>query len=134
MNLLDKVSTLMSTDLITVSVDTPLGEAGKLFGEHGIHHLPVVGAGGQLEGIVSKSDFLKLFELRVVNPTVGSIMTSGMAKLEPTDSLRTAVNLFALNRFHALPVVEGERLVGILTTLDIIRLMDRQETRLEDYR
>ena len=134
MNLLTPVSAVMSTGLVTVTVYTPLEEADGLFRKHGIHHLPVVSPEGGLVGMVSQSDFLKLLSLDRPAPTVQDIMTSGLAKLEPDDPLRTAVSVFALNKFHALPVVAGERLVGMLTTLDLVRLLDAEETKLEDYR
>lgn len=134
MNLLTKVSTLMSTDLVTVTVHTPLGEAGALFSKHNIHHLPVTNPEGKLEGIISKSDFLKILKLNLDMPTVKDIMTPHLAKLEPGDTIRTAASLFTLNKFHALPVVENGKIVGMLTTLDLIRLMDREETQLGDYK
>ncbi|SEQ27209.1 CBS domain-containing protein [Neolewinella agarilytica] len=133
MNPLTKVSTLMTSELITVPAFTPIGEAKKLLDKHSIHHLPVVSPEGKLEGILSHADFLKVVEKYDASQTVSSIMSSHLAKLEPDDTVRTAANLFALNRFHALPVVEGEKLVGILTTLDLIRLMDAEKVDLSDY-
>ncbi len=134
MNLLTKVSALMSTELVTVTVHTPLSEAGALFAEHNIHHLPVVGPSGELRGMISKSDFMKILKLDLPVPTVKDIMTDHLAKLEPDDTIRTAASVFTLNRFHGLPVVEGGRLVGMLTTLDLIKLMDQEETQLKDYK
>jgi CBS domain-containing protein len=134
MNLLTPVSALMSKDLITIGTHTPLEEAAGLLRKHGIHHLPVVDAGGGLEGIVSKSDFLKVARPATVEPSVSSIMTTHLAKLEPEDTVRTAASLFALNRFHALPVVRGGKIVGIITTLDLIKFIDREVPKLEDYR
>jgi len=60
-------------------------------------------------------------------------MTPNIVKLDPMDTVRTAANLFTLNKFHALPVEEAGKLVGILTTLDLIHLIDQEEIRLEDY-
>ncbi|NJC26764.1 CBS domain-containing protein [Neolewinella antarctica] len=133
MKLLTKVSALMSRNLITVTVHTPLAEAGELLVKHGIHHLPVVNATGGLEGIIGKSDFLKVFTLDRDTASVKDIMSTHLAKLEPDDTIRTAANLFALNKFHALPVIDGGRLVGIITTLDVIRFVDGEQTQLGDY-
>ena len=135
MNLLTRVADLMSTDLVTVTIHTPVEEAARLLVEHGIHHLPVVSATGTLEGIISQADFLKVSARPApASTTVATIMTTGLAKLEPDDTVRTAAHLFALNRFHALPVVEGAKLRGILTTLDLVKFIDREETQLADYR
>lgn len=133
MNPLTKVSSLMTTELVTVMASTSLADAKSLFAKHHIHHLPVVSPEGNLVGIFSLTDLLKVTDILTATTTVGGLMTSHLAKLEPSDNIRTAANVFALNRFHALPVVEGKKLVGILTTLDLIKLMDREKVRLEDY-
>ena len=132
-NLLTPVSAIMTAELVTVTVHTPLAEAEALFRRHGIHHLPVVDPAGALVGMLSHSDFLKLLGRDAATLTVRDLMTTGLAKLEPDDAVRTAAAVFALNKFHALPVVAGERLVGIVTTLDLIRMIDREEPALGDY-
>lgn len=133
MNLLTPVSEIMSTDLVTVTVHTPLAEAQALFRRHGIHHLPVVDPAGMLVGMLSHSDFLKLLGRDATTLTVRDLMTTGLAKLEPDDAIRTAASVFALNKFHALPILRDDRLVGIVTTLDLIRMIDREEPALGDY-
>jgi CBS domain-containing protein len=134
MNMLTKISTLMTTELVQIMHSTPLGEAKNLLEEHGIHHLPVVDPTGNLVGILSQSDFLKTLDHDASATTAGELMSTHLAKLEPGDDIRTAANVFALNRFHALPVVEGSKLVGILTTLDLIRFMDKEVVSLSDYK
>lgn len=133
MNTLTKISTLMTTELVKIMTSTPLGEAKELLETHGIHHLPVVDPTGNLVGILSQSDFLKTLDHDATATTAGELMTTHLAKLEPSDDVRTAANVFALNTFHALPVVEGTKLVGILTTLDLIQFMDQEKVTLGDY-
>jgi CBS domain-containing protein len=133
MNTLTKVSTLMTTELIKIMSSTSLNDAKKLLEDHGIHHLPVVDPMGDLVGILSQSDFLKTLDHDASATTAGELMTTHLAKLEPGDDVRTAANVFALNKFHALPVVEGKKLVGILTTLDLIRFLDQEKVTLGDY-
>lgn len=133
MNPLTKVAALMATDLITITVHTPLHKAKELFDKYGIHHLPVVGPAGELKGLLSHSDFLKLVGRESGQLTAGDMMISKLAKLTADDNVRTAANVFRLNKFHALPVVEGEKLIGIITTHDLIRLIDDEEVELKDY-
>lgn len=133
MNLLVKISNLMTTELVTVTIHTPVAVALGLLTKHNIHHLPVLDPERKLVGMLSHADFLKLPDRGAGLHTVKEIMSTRLAKLEPTDTVRTAANLFTLNKFHALPVVEGNVLVGILTTLDLIRLIDEEQIRLEDY-
>lgn len=132
MNPLTRVSTLMATELVTIPVSMPLKEARELFETHKIHHLPVVDPEYKLKGILSKSDFVKEHDL--ATGVVADLMTSGLAKLEADDTVRTAANLFSLNRFHALPVVsDTNKLLGILTTLDLMKFLDQEQVKLGDY-
>ena len=132
MNLQAPVSTLMSTDLMTVSSTDKLHVAKDLFGEKNIHHLPVIDD-GKLVGILSKTDYLYfirpldkesnepyLNEIRLKNYTIKEAMTSRVISVSPNDSLESALEILTENIFHALPVVNGEKLVGILTTHDIL--------------
>ena len=135
MNPLLRVSKLMSTNLITVMTNTPVPDALVLFEQHHIHHLPVVAADRTLLGLISQTDVTRMVmksedEIRAI--TAGDIMTTGLAKLEKSDTVSTAANLFMLNRFHAL--VEGDKIVGMLTTLDLIKLVDSEKVELEDYK
>ena len=146
MNLMSPVSTLMSTDLITVKGNDSINVVRNLFETKNIHHLPVVSY-GRLIGIVSLQDYLTFLHGRPANPgkraldderlrtwLVSEIMTTNVATLSSHDPIRTAVDIFQLNRFHALPIADDDRLVGIITTHDLIDLMAREAIRLEDYK
>ncbi len=132
MNLLNPISTIMTPNPICVGENESLVAIDKLFKEHRIHHLPVI-AEGKLVGIVSKSDFLffrrgflndnkeKLEdEVRLNNYVAKDIMTSKLAKMEPEEKINVALEVFRENLFHAIPVVKDDRIVGIVTTFDII--------------
>jgi acetoin utilization protein AcuB len=122
----------MTQNPICIGLNESLAVADKLFKENKIHHLPVI-AEGKLVGMISKSDFLffrrgfttnsneKLEEdVRLNNYTAKEIMTKKLAKLDPSDKINVALEVFKENLFHAIPVVENERIVGIVTTFDII--------------
>ena len=86
--------------------------------------------------MVSQTDLVKLVgrdAAALDAVTAGDLMTAGLAKLERGDNVATAANLFMLNRFHALPVVDGDKIVGMLTTLDLVKLIDQEEVELKDY-
>ena len=53
-------------------------------------------------------------------------MTKGLVKLELTDRINVASDIFYKNMFRALPVVENDKLVGIVTTYDIIRVLNEE--------
>ncbi len=133
MNVLAPVSSIMTTKLITVNPEDKLAVVDQLFKDNNIHHLPVVRY-TNIVGIISKIDlyhFLKgvtnfqkdgsyLNKNRLSNYTAEDIMTTGLGKLESTDRINVALEVFKQNLFHALPVVDEGELVGIVTTHDII--------------
>lgn len=145
MNLIAPVSRIMSTKLVTLGIDDHLEEVKKLFDTHNFHHIPIIDEDHKLLGIVSKQDFLYFlhgFTNEPVsgtaadllkNTTVEKIMTTGLAKLEPGTRVNVALEVFKENLFHALPVVDGDQLVGIITTYDIIRAIAEDPIALEDY-
>lgn len=145
MNLLQPVSTIMHTNLITVAPKDELTVVKQLFDEHNIHHLPVVRY-QEIVGMISKNDFSHylhgfthnaadslLEEVRLRAWKAEDIMTSKLAKIESKDPISLAIDLFKLNRFHALPVVDDKKLVGILTTYDIIEAISTEPVKLTDY-
>ena len=146
MNLLKPISSIMTKNVLTVTPKDSLVEVKRIFDEHNIHHLPVVHF-KKIVGMISKSDFLyflhgyipnsidKMAEInRLKTFCAENIMTKKMAKVNKDDTIRTVLEVFRLNRFHALPVLEGEELVGIVTTFDIIDTVANEPIKLEDYK
>ena len=140
------ISTLMTKELITVHPDDSLDVIQNKFKENNIHHLPVIDTAGKLEGIISKSDvgyflrgFTQLIEDEMVNATrsrtfkAKDIMTTGIAKLSPTDRLNVTFEIFNENLFHAIPIVDDhDQLLGIITTFDILHELSKIEVFSED--
>ena len=145
-NPLEPVSSIMTTDLVTLSPADDLWMAKNLFDKHNIHHIPIVRF-KDIVGMLSKSD-VYLFcrgyckgkaaedeKQHMQESRVDEIMTAQLAKLEANDQIRTALEVFKLNRFHALPVVEnGNDLIGLVTTHDIIVALSEGKIELEDYK
>ena len=146
MNLLAPVSEIMSTNLYTISPDDTIKTAEELFNKSKVHHLPVE-KGGRLIGMVSKSDYLyfkrgfnedphedKWDLFRMKTHKVSEIMTTHLAKLDTNDKINIAIEIFKENIFHAIPIVNNDRLVGIVTTLDIIKHLAEDETVTKSYK
>lgn len=145
MNLAAPISSIMTTNLATLSPDDTLADVEQIFLKHKIHHIPIV-QDRLLKGMVSKSDFLllkhgyvnedgqKVVESLANDKTlVKQIMVKGIAKLEPSDRINTALEIFKENIFHAIPVVQNELLVGIVTTYDIIKALANEGTAATHY-
>lgn len=125
------ISHIMTTDLVTVESDTRLHKIRQIFEQYKFHHLPVLEY-GKLVGIISKSDFYRLHfasnhkasngqnEADVHRETARDLMTQFPMHLDSDDTIGLAADIFLANRFHALPVVDGGELVGIVTSHDLI--------------
>ncbi len=124
----EPVSTIMSSDLITIHPDDRLSTILDLLANHRIHHFPVV-RDGRLEGLVTTYDLFKinLKHEEMEQMAVGEVMTRRLAVLEPTAKVGTAAEIFLENLFHALPVVERGKLVGIVTSFDVLKYSYRKE-------
>jgi len=119
----------MTKKVIAVTPGDTVRDANRILQENRIHHLPVV-EGGELVGIVSDADIQKwiLKEQRVDKDgtvirrtgTVKEIMTREVVAVTPEDTIEDALLILHQRRFGALPVVEGERLVGIFTKTDVL--------------
>ena len=133
MNIQNPVSSLMTSQLFTLKPTDKLMQVKELLDTYSIHHIPVLDDDEKLVGIISKSDllyFLKatsadnneayLNQIRLKNYTVGEAMTKNTITIDASFTIQYALELLSENHFHALLVVEGEQLVGIVTTHDII--------------
>jgi acetoin utilization protein AcuB len=147
MNLLKPVSTIMSTDLLTVDPEDNLKKVAEIFENKNIHHIPVVRY-KKIVGLISKTDFNQFSHgyrggkgkgedliqaTRLETWKAKDIMTKGLAKVDSKEPIRTAIGLFKMNRFHAIPIVDDEQLVGIVTTFDIIDALAIEPISLSDY-
>jgi acetoin utilization protein AcuB len=137
MNLFAPVSKLMTDHkhLVTIDPETPLSRVKEIFDTHSFHHLPVVHF-REIVGIVSKMDLehfmgglkssghtAKLLE----HTKAEEIMTKRLGKVESDTRLNVVVEIFTINRFHALPVVDDGELVGIITPYDILKALGEEK-------
>lgn len=134
----EPVSKIMSRHLITVHHGDPISKVRQLIREHGMHHVPVVN-GDELVGIVSNSDVLRVSfgdafnaDERAVDATLDHTMTleqlmsKDVISLTEKSTIREAATILAKGEFHALPVVFGTKLVGMVTSTDLIRYLLEQ--------
>ncbi|MDH5399167.1 MAG: CBS domain-containing protein [Cyclobacteriaceae bacterium] len=129
------VSEIMTTDLVTVDIDTPLRKIVTMFRKHKVRHFPVVD-GGKLKGIVSLSDILRLsFGMRLGDDEVDideaifemlkldQVMATNVKTVTPDQMVADVARFLTQQEFHALPVVDKDELVGIITTTDVIHFL-----------
>lgn len=124
---------LMTPDPWVVRLTDSLTDVWTGMLNGGFHHVPVVD-GERLVGLLSLTDLAQV--LRDVPPeiretgvileeslTVSTLMTRSVDSIPVTARVRDAVERFAQGRYHALPVVDGEALAGIVTTTDLARAL-----------
>ncbi|MCS6905214.1 MAG: CBS domain-containing protein [Bacteroidia bacterium] len=134
----EPVSHIMTTEITTVNVKQSLREVAKIFEENKFRHLPVV-SGEDLVGIISKTDILRISygsnfgaqEKQIDDAifdmlSIPQVMQTNLHTIEPSTPIREAAEILSQAEFHALPVVEGKKLVGIVTTTDIIKYLLEQ--------
>ncbi len=133
-----RVSQYMSRDLFTLNEDEPVEFAASLMTWHHLHWIPVEDNNHCLVGLVTHDLLLKLFADPTQNgdlaeTTVSEIMQTDVPAIGPDTLTRDALKMMYEQQLSCLPVVEDEKLIGIVTESDIL-LMARQllEERLED--
>ncbi|NOQ18529.1 MAG: CBS domain-containing protein [Desulfobacterales bacterium] len=131
------VGRIMNTYLMTVPPDTSLQKAKEIIDEKRINHLLVVDKTGNLIGIVSDRDVkqssaspataLSVHELNylLTQLTVEPIMAKKIITISPGTTIERAALIMQKNRINALPVIEDEKLVGIITSTDVMRVLLR---------
>ena len=137
---------LMTGGLITVRPETPVQQARDLMAKERIRHLPVVGPGGALVGIVTDRDIRLNLPSRatslsaqeighlLLKLTVGEIMTRAVITIGPDAPAREGARLMLDHTIGALPVVDGGHLVGIITETDIVRAFVRTTAPASGFR
>ncbi len=112
----------MTRNVVTASPEDPVSRAAVLLREHRIHHLPVV-SGDALAGIVTDTDIRNAAAgdpSAAGRRTVGEIMTRDPVTVGAWDTVEDALLILHRKRFGALPVVEGKKLVGIISKTDVL--------------
>jgi acetoin utilization protein AcuB len=125
----------MKTYLITASPDTSVLKAREMMDTHKISHLPVTDGKAHLLGIVTDRDLkqawaspastLSIYELTYIlqKLTVEAIMTTDVITATPDLTIERAALIIHDHKIGALPVVEGKRLVGIITCTDLMEVL-----------
>ena len=124
----EHVKTIMTKNPVTLTPENTLGDVQRIFEKDRVHHLPIVD-GRKLVGLITTYDlwikntpFDKYEEVKVKD-----VMCTKIAKIDVCDKVGTAAELFLDRRFHALPVMENEKLVGIVTSFDILKYEFKKE-------
>jgi CBS domain-containing protein len=144
---------VMTRDIITVKKETTIRELAELFTQHRISSAPVVDDNGEMIGIVTETDLIeqdknlhiptvislfdwviylesdKKFEKelnKMTGQTVGEIYTQKVETVTPATPVSDVADIMSSRKINSIPVVEGNKVVGIVARIDLIRTMIRR--------
>ena len=129
-----KVSDLMCTDLVEGKIGEPLSEAVTRMLDKSVGSI-IVTDNGKIQGVITKGDVLKkafLLGLDAREVSCKRVMSTPVFTITPDSSIEEAANLMAKHNISKLPVVEDEKMVGIITSTDIIRAEPMQVNYLQE--
>lgn len=145
-----KAKDIMTNEVITVTPKTTVVELAKIFSESRISSAPVVNDSGNLLGMVSETDLVeqdkslhiptvvsifdwviylesdKRFEKelqKMTGQTVGDIYSQQLFYVAPEAPVSAVADIMSREKVHAVPVLDGGRVVGIIGRIDLIRTM-----------
>ena len=124
------IKEIMTRDVRACEPNATVADAAKVMAQGDVGPVPIV-QDGRLVGIVTDRDIVVrvVAEGRDANvTTVKEIASTDLVTVAPGDDLDEALNLLAQRQVRRLPVVEGERLVGIVAQADIARLGKDKKT------
>lgn len=119
-----QVKDLMNPSVVTIEPGSSASLAARLISRHNVGSLPVCGDDRRLRGVVTDRDIVLRCIAAEEDPAqtpVRDIMTRGCAWVEPRSDCRQATQLMAQRQVRRLPVVEGGKVVGIVSLADLAR-------------
>jgi len=129
------VSTIMTRDLITIDYKDDLESAEHLFKVNKIRHIPVV-KGDELKGMLSYTDLLRISFADAIGEdemsidsvvynmfTIEQVMVKNVVSMPSAASIKEVAELLTQRNFHAIPIVDDNKLVGIVTTTDLLKFL-----------
>ncbi|MGO3181610.1 MAG: CBS domain-containing protein [Aequorivita sp.] len=134
----EPISSIMTKTVITLNRKDDLETAERIFKSKKIRHIPVV-SGAAIIGMLSYTDLLRIsfadsigedendVDTTVYNMfTIEQVMAKNLVSVQSSATIKEVAEILAKKEFHALPVVDDEKLVGIVTTTDLINYLIEQ--------
>jgi CBS domain-containing membrane protein len=131
------VSTIMSKDIIKLSLLDNLSTAEIIFKHNKIRHIPVVDE-DKIIGMLSYTDLLRISFVDAIDDeeiidttvynmfTVEQVMVKKLVTITPDTTIKETAEILSKKQFHSLPVCVGDVLVGIVTTTDLLNYLLQQ--------
>src|SRR6266545_3945727 len=111
-----KVKEVMTSDVISVPEVSTIEDAARLLARYRISGLPVINAAGALVGLVTEYDLIAK-----QGPTVADIMSRSVISVTEDTDVEEVAHLLTNRRIRRVPVLRGDRLVGIVSRSDLVK-------------
>ncbi len=122
------VRDVMTRGVVTVSITAKIKDVADLMTRHDLSGIAVTGSHGEIIGIISNIDMLKIFDKENwENITIESIMTPYIREIDPTDTLTDAAKVMNDHHIHRLLIMSetgvgaSQRPIGIISASDIVK-------------
>jgi CBS-domain-containing membrane protein len=112
-----KVSEIMTPNVLSVTDDAPVRDVARMLDRHRISGVPVCDGEGHMVGLVTEFDLIAKPEAR----TAGEVMTRDVISVMEGTSVDEVRFLLVNRRIKRVPVLRGNRLVGIVSRADLVR-------------
>ena len=126
--------------VVTIAPSATLAEATKLLGERRIGAVIVVDADQRVIGMLSERDIVRTLATRgaaTLQASVDEIMTRRVVTCSEADTVNEIMERMTAGKFRHVPVVEGERLVAVVSIGDVVKYrleeMERESSAMRDY-
>ena len=129
------ISAIMTKNVITLTSTDDLMTAEQIFKKENIRHIPVV-SGKEIKGMLSYTDLLRISFADAVDDeesdvdtvvynmfTIDQVMAKNLVTVSSSATIKEVAEILSKKEFHALPVVDNNELVGIVTTTDLINYL-----------
>ena len=129
------ITQIMTPNVVTLTTKDDLVTAEETFKKNNIRHIPIV-SGDAILGMLSYTDLMRIsfadaidedeyeVDTMVYNMfSIEQVMVKDVISVPPTATVKEVAQFLAQKEFHALPVVDDGKLVGIVTTTDLIRYL-----------
>jgi CBS domain-containing protein len=124
------IKEVMTANPTTCSRQDSVADAAKVMAQKDVGPVPIVD-GDRLIGLVTDRDIVVRVVAEGKDPQqtkLGDIASSDLVTVSPDEDLDRALQLLAQHQVRRLPVVEGERLVGLVAQADVARAAEEEKT------
>lgn len=119
-----KVSAYMTDSPTTIRSGTDYREAVELMHERNLHHIPVIGTDDKIVGIVTQRDLhIAARHFQEADVPVSQVMHTPVVTITADEPLASAARQMIASRIGGLPVLDDERVVGVVTETDLFRAL-----------